>query len=339
VRPVRKVDATRRCTCPVRSTLEAATVTDEVLAIRGLTKRFGGFTAVSDVSFSVRHGEILGFLGPNGAGKTTTINMLCGLVRPDAGRIEMFGRTIHAGDAGARARIGMCPQENVLWDKLTCREQLLFAGSMYGLGGALVKRRADELLERLDLAEKRNTLGAKLSGGMRRRLSLALALVHDPEIVVLDEPEAGLDPQTRVTMREFVRSLGGSKTVVVTTHNLDEADRVSDRVAVIDHGKLLVLDTPEALKKSIGDGDVLELDLPASATETAIRGALAEVVDPACVTIVGSMAQVRVLDAVERLPSIHDALRRAGLPPSGIRLRETTLEDVFLSLTGRGLQA
>jgi ABC-2 type transport system ATP-binding protein len=313
--------------------------TEPVIRIAGLSKHFGAFQAVRDVSVEVRRGEILGFLGPNGAGKTTTISMLCGLLQPDAGSIELFGQRVRPGDVAARTRIGMCPQENVLWDRLTCREQLLFVGSMYGLGGKSLGRRADELLEQLDLADKRNRAGSKLSGGMRRRLSLALALIHDPEIVVLDEPEAGLDPQGRVTMREFVRGLGGNKTVVLTTHNLDEADRVSDRVAIIDHGSLLVIDTPEALKTSVGPGDVLELDVPEDATEGTVRSALTGVVDASCVTLLGCTVRVRVPDAVDRLAASHQALTAAGLPPTSVRLRATTLEDVFLSLTGRGLQA
>ncbi len=234
---------------------------DVVLRTEGLTKRYGDLTAVKDLTLEVYEGEVFGFLGPNGAGKTTSINMMCGLLKPDAGRVLVRGVPMDNGDDEVRARVGVCPQEIVLWERLTCLEQLQFIGQMYGLGGELARRRGEQLLEELDLVAKRRVQARALSGGMKRRLNLAMALVHDPEIVVLDEPEAGLDPQSRIKVREYIQSLARSKTVILTTHNMDEADRVADRVAIIDHGELLVLDTPEALKRSVGEGDVVEIDL------------------------------------------------------------------------------
>ncbi len=155
----------------------------------------------------------------------------------------------------------MCPQNIVLWERLTCLEQLIFMGQMYGLSNTASRQSGERLLADLDLEEKRNSLARTLSGGMQRRLNLAMALVHDPALVILDEPEAGLDPQSRVKVREYIQSLARKKTVIITTHNMDEAERVADRVAIIDHGELLVLDTPEKLKQSLGEGDLVEIHL------------------------------------------------------------------------------
>ncbi|HEY4720425.1 MAG TPA: ABC transporter ATP-binding protein, partial [Anaerolineae bacterium] len=217
-----------------------------VLKTEGLTKRYGSLVAVQNLSLEIYAGEVFGFLGPNGAGKTTSINMICGLLKPDAGQVLIDGKPVNGGDAAVRSRVGVCPQDIVLWERLTCLEQLQFMGQMYELSGRDARRRAEQLLIDLDLVEKRNAQARTLSGGMQRRLNLAMALVHDPEIVVLDEPEAGLDPQSRVKVREYIQSLARKKTVILTTHNMDEADRVADRIAIIDHGQLLVLDTPQA---------------------------------------------------------------------------------------------
>ncbi len=232
---------------------------DIVLQAEDLTKRYGALIAVQDLNLEVHQGEVFGFLGPNGAGKTTSINMMCGLLKPDSGQVRLNGRTVRDGEA--RTQVGVCPQQVVLWERLTCLEQLQFIGQMYGLSASLARQRGRQLLEEMDLTEKCNQQARLLSGGMQRRLNLAMALVHDPQIVILDEPEAGLDPQSRVRVREYIRSLARRKTVILTTHNMDEADRLADRVAIIDHGRLLVLDTPQALKARLGEGDVLELSL------------------------------------------------------------------------------
>ncbi|MBM3125318.1 MAG: ABC transporter ATP-binding protein, partial [Chloroflexi bacterium] len=223
-----------------------------VLQTRSLTKRYGALTAVADLSLEVNEGEVFGLLGPNGAGKSTTINMMCGLLRPDAGHVMIRGKPITDGDADIRARVGVCPQNTVLWGQLTCLEQMMFIGEMYGMSRKVVRQRSEQILNDLDLTEKRDQRARTLSGGMQRRLNLAMALVHDPDILVLDEPEAGLDPQSRVLVREYIKSLARRKTIILTTHNMDEAERMADRVAIIDRGRLLILDTPEALKRTVG---------------------------------------------------------------------------------------
>jgi ABC-2 type transport system ATP-binding protein len=212
---------------------------------------------------------------------------------------------------------------------------------MYGLSGWRARQRSEALLAEFDLTDKRNSQARTLSGGLQRRLNVAMALVHDPEIVVLDEPEVGLDPQSRVKVREYIQSLARQKTVILTTHNMDEADRVADRVAIIDHGQLLVLDTPEALKRRVGEGDVVDigLDTPLS-DEVAhqLHSALSTQVGQTFIDAKRGMLTVRALNALGVLPAILHTVEAVGLQAGEIRVRENTLEDVFIRLTGRRLR-
>jgi ABC-2 type transport system ATP-binding protein len=310
-------------------------MTTIVLQTEHLTKRYGSLTAVDDLSLEVHEGEVFGFLGPNGAGKTTSISMMCGLLKPDAGRVLIHGQPVHGGAPEVRARVGVCPQETVLWEKLTALEQLEFIGTLYGVTPRTARQRGGALLEALGLSAKSNELAGKLSGGMKRRLNLALALIHDPQILVLDEPEAGLDPQSRVLVREFIRSLARKKTVILTTHNMDEAERLADRVAIIDHGRLLVVNTPDELKRTVGEGDVLEVNIADGdpGPVAAIAGRFF-----ADVSTVNHTLTVRGRGLIERLPELLQALRDADIKTSDVRLRANSLEDVFLSLTGRRLR-
>jgi ABC-2 type transport system ATP-binding protein len=306
-----------------------------------LTKRYGNLTAVDDLTLDVREGEVFGFLGPNGAGKTTAINMMCGLLEPDAGRVLVHGALMHNGDRDIRSRVGVCPQDIVVWERMTCLEQLQFIGQMYGLSGQTARQRGDQLLRDLDLEEKRHRQARTLSGGMQRRLNLAMALVHDPEIVVLDEPEAGLDPQSRLKVRSYIQSLARRRTVILTTHNMDEAERLADRVAIIDHGRLLVLDTPDALKENVGAGAVIETGLEAAPDEPVleqVRVALSALTDQVAFDASRKTLAIRAPNAVTVLPIILDTLQRAGLSVGETRLRQNTLEDVFIQLTGRSLR-
>lgn len=310
-----------------------------LLQTTDLTKRYGSLVAVNELTLAVYAGEIFGFLGPNGAGKTTAINMMCGLLQPDAGQVTLFGEPVTRINANVRARVGLCPQEIVLWGQSTCLEQLQFIGQMYGLPGRAARQRGEQLLAELDLSDKRDRQARTLSGGMQRRLNLALALVHDPDIVALDEPEAGLDPQSRVKVRQYIRSLARQKTVILTTHNMDEAERLADRVAIIDHGQLLVLDTPDALKRTIGEGDVLEISLDGQPIDgDKARAALVPFSGRARIELTQDGLTVRARSVVGLLPAILDTLAATGLHPGEVRLRQTTLEDVFIQLTGRRLR-
>ncbi|MBE3073233.1 MAG: ABC transporter ATP-binding protein [Acidobacteria bacterium] len=303
-----------------------------------LTKRYGDLTAVDHLTFEVNRGEIFGFLGPNGAGKTTSVKMLCGLLRPDAGHIEIDGRPRGPGTAADPGSIGVAPQATAIWDTLTCFEQLDFMGRMYGLSGTVARQRANELLAVLGLTEKTHKLGRTLSGGMQRRLNIALALVHQPAILFLDEPQAGLDPQSRVLVREYIRAIAGTTTIVLTTHDMEEAEKLSHRVCIIDRGRLLALETVERIKARIGEGDLFEVEIAGgddSALDAIIRR-LANQVPSLAAT--GQTLRFTATDAAAVLPVVLAAVRSHGLGVGHVRIRERTLEDVFIHLTGRGLR-
>ena len=314
------------------------------IRIRQLRKEYGDLVAVDDLSLEVYQGEILGFLGPNGAGKTTTINMLCGLLPPSGGEISFKdGSTLQGGHPGSSKlqishRLGVCPQENVFWPKLTCKEQLTFMAAMYKMDHKSASVRANELLDFMGLNDKSNVQAKKLSGGMKRRLSIALALVHDPEFLVLDEPEAGLDPQSRLLVREFIKGLAGTKTIIVTTHNMDEADRLSDRVVIMDHGKLLLADTPENLKKTVGEGDILEFTLEDAGpgNQENVIQALAGIKCTAKFN--NNELLVQSAKLIEKVAAVSELITSNGYDIQKMTLRENTLEDVFIYLTGRKLR-
>ncbi len=309
---------------------------NRAIYLKNLTKKFGNLIAVNDLTFEILKGEILGFLGPNGAGKSTTINMICGLTRPTSGSVLFDGISKNRGSGGL-ASIGLCPQDIVCWPKLTCLEQLVFTANMYDLPVSSAKKAAEKLLGRLGLGDKRNKLSETLSGGMKRRLNLALALIHDPEIVILDEPEAGLDPQSRITVREFIAEMAENKTVILTSHNMDEVDRLAQRIAIIDLGKLLVTGTPENLKKSIGEGDILTIELSgfsgAPDFPEHIFGHI-----PLKFSIAGNMLTIRATNLINSVGEICSLLNKNNIPYGEITLRGNTLEDVFIQLTGRRLR-
>ncbi len=299
-----------------------------VLRATDLSKRYGDVVAVDRLSLEVRRGEILGFLGPNGAGKTTTLKMLCGLLRPDAGRIE----------TGGRHTIGVSPQTTSVWEMLTPFEQLGFMGRMYGISRGLARQRAEALLEAFGLGEKRSRLARTLSGGMQRRLNIALALVHEPEIVFLDEPQAGLDPQSRVLVRDHIRGLAGRATIVVTTHDMDEAERLSDRVCIIDHGRVLALDTVDRIKDRLGEGDLFEIEID-PALQPLLQPLVARLAsEKRHVAAEGGTLRFTADDGGDTLTEVLQAAKRAGVKIDQLRMRKKTLEDVFIRLTGRGLR-
>jgi ABC-2 type transport system ATP-binding protein len=306
---------------------------------RSLVKRFGQLTAVDHLSLNVFQGEILGFLGPNGAGKTTSIRMMCGLLRPASGQVLIGGKDIHAAyGPELRSRVGICPQENILWSKLTCFEQLVFSARIYGVRGSEARIRAGELLARIGLEAKRNRLASTLSGGMKRRMNVIMALMHDPGILVFDEPEAGLDPQSRILVREFIRETASRKTVIITTHNMDEADRLADRVAIIDSGRLLKLDSPQNLKRSIGRGDIMEVEVLGDEGNLArARKQLAK--NRFELEEANGLWMIRSMDLVSKIHRIYQVLENAGVRVKEMRIRENSLEDVFIHLTGKRLRS
>jgi ABC-2 type transport system ATP-binding protein len=307
---------------------------DTIIELKHLTRKFGELIAVNDLCLEISRKEIFGILGPNGAGKTTTISMICGMLEPSNGSISFTG----FGGHDPKTLIGYCPQENIFYPKLTCMEQLVFIGQMYGVVKRTCLNRAKELLALLGLSDKRDERAGNLSGGMKRRLNICLALIHNPEILVLDEPEAGLDPQSRVLVRDFISNFGESKTVILTTHNMDEADRMANRIAIIDYGKLLLLDTPYNLKRTIGEGDILEI-VPENENGIDVDGFIekASALVPLLKTNPHSLL-FRHPDMLEILPSIRHIADETGFKIAEFKLRQNTLEDVFIHLTGRNLR-
>lgn len=302
------------------------------LEVINLKKSFGDLKAVNDVSFCIKSGEILGFLGPNGAGKTTLINLITRVVKKDAGDIKIYGSTVGA-NPHILDRLGVCTQDLQLWPLLTCEEQLLFMGKINGGDGRKVTKRVDDLLERVGLQEKRKTIAKKLSGGMKRRLHLIMSIIHDPDLIILDEPEVGLDPQSRVLVREFIKSLAGSKTILLTTHNMDEAERLSDRVAIMDRGSILELDTPDALRKKVVPEDALDIvyerkvKVPQGLDAARYR-----------VRAEGETLTVTGANLIKQLPEILNKVVAQVGNPVTFKFRQSSLEDVFIKLTGRSLR-
>jgi ABC-2 type transport system ATP-binding protein len=310
-----------------------------VLEVKDLVRDYGKLRAVDHLTLGVRKGEIFGFLGPNGAGKTTSIRMMCGLLKPTSGEVIIEGKRIDGeNSASVRSKVGICPQENILWSKLTCFEQLVFSARMYNMQGVAARERAIKLLRKMGLEEKRNKLASTLSGGMKRRMNVILAIMHDPGIVVFDEPEAGLDPQSRVLVREFIREMAHKRTVIITTHNMDEAERMTDRVAIIDSGRLLQLDTPDNLKRSIGEGDTLEIKLDARDPENLVKAEDSLTGKGFRVVREENSCTIRGMDLVPRIHEIYQLLDKEKVTVSEMQVRENTLEDVFIHLTGKSLR-
>ena len=307
-----------------------------VLKIENLNKSFGDLKAVQNINLEIYSGELFGLLGPNGAGKSTLISMIAGSLRADNGKIFFHGKEVATEDKKTRQRVGICPQSLVYWKLLTCKEQLVFMGNVYGLDKKTSETRSLALLEQLGLEGKKNEIASNLSGGMQRRLNILLALMHDPEILILDEPEAGLDPQSRVLVRDFVKSLARKKTVIFTTHNMDEADRICDRIAIIDKGTLIAEGETEYLKNKYGKGEILELEIQSAVNADKLRTSLAKLNQTVKVT------QGRIFisgkNIKEKLTEILNIISKEGIHPKEFKIRQDTLEDIFISLTGRSLR-
>ena len=311
---------------------------DFILSLRGLKKSYGDFVAVNDLSLDIYRGEVFGLLGPNGAGKTTTISMICGLLGSDAGEILINNHNLNDHYRECKRIMGLCPEDLVIWESLTCVEQLEFMGQQYDLSRDAAKRKALEILDTLGLIDQRRKLAKELSSGMKRRLNIALALVHDPEILILDEHQAGLDPQSRILVREYIRSLSARITVILTTHDMDEVDRLADRVGIIGHGQLLVLDTPEGLKNRIGAGDILEIKITGGQEEKIEKLKMALPKSLGDITCQDDTLRFINIDTLDVLPVMLETFQDARVEILDITIRKKTLEDVFIDLTGRRLR-
>jgi len=309
------------------------------LEVQELVRRYGDLLAVDHLSLKVKQREVFGFLGPNGAGKTTSIRMMCGLLKPTPGEVYINGKPVPpGGNEETRSKVVICPQENILWNKLTCFEQLVFSAGMYNVNRIQARSRAERLLQEMGLGFKRNKLAGTLSGGLKRRMNVIMAIMHDPEILVFDEPEAGLDPQSRLLVRDFIRETASNKTVIVTTHNMDEAERIADRVAIIDSGRLLKLDTPNNLKRSIGEGDIMEMKLHSADPTALARAEKGLKILGFEVSKEEDRFNIRAMNLVPRIHEVYQLLERGKINIQEMRVRENTLEDVFIHLTGKSLR-
>jgi ABC-2 type transport system ATP-binding protein len=307
-----------------------------LLKVQGLFKAYGPVRAVDSVSFEVRAGEIYGLLGPNGAGKTTTISMVSGLIKPDAGEVLVAGTPFWSDPQRAKGIMGVVPQEVAIYEELTGRENLEFWGRMAGLGVSEARSRATELLQALTLADRAKDAVKTYSGGMKRRINLGCSLLHRPQLLLLDEPTVGIDPQARLNILEFVRGLQASGTAILyTTHYLEEAETLCDRIGILDHGRLLAEGTLKELQDRLG-GDrlfVLESDLkdvsPESWPGFLQRFRIIQKADRQLV-----VAAIGSRDPSECLKELLDLPVRI----ENVTLKRPSLNDVFLQLTGRDLR-
>jgi ABC-2 type transport system ATP-binding protein len=327
------------------STIRAGTAlgTDTAIRAESLVKTYpvrgrngGPVKALDGLSITVARGTIFGLLGPNGAGKSTTIKILTTLARPDAGSAELEGVDVLKRPDQVRRMIGVVAQKSGSDPMATGRENLILQGRLFGLRSAEVKARADELLARFDLTDAANRLVKTYSGGMQRRLDVALGLVHRPEILFLDEPTTGLDPEARTAMWQEINRLatGDGMTVLLTTHYMEEADRLADRLAIVDHGTVVAEGSPDELKGDLR-GDAVHLDLPPGADVARATAVLADVPNVRDLRVTGRALSARSDDGAAAVPGILTALERAGIPVAAVTVARPSLDDVYLRHTGR----
>jgi len=312
-------------------------MSEEIIKAEGLTRVFNKhLTAVDHVDFSVKHGEIFGFLGPNGAGKTTTINMLITILKPTEGKASVLGFDVAKQNNEVRNVIGVVPQEYTADEDLTGLENVLLCADLYGIPRGLAKERGADLLKLVELTDFKNKKVQTYSGGMRRRLELACGLINRPRVLFLDEPTLGLDVQTRTATWEYIRKLKKEfgMTLFMTTHYLEEADALCDRVAIIDHGKIVVVGTPEDLKHSLG-GDLITL---ATKEDDDVSGLIQKIDHVKEVRKENGSYRIKAELGEITTPLIIEALRKNGYTVTRLSLTEPTLNEVYLEYTGRSLR-
>lgn len=310
----------------------------KVIEVKGLSRHFGELKAVDSIDFEVREGEIFGFLGPNGAGKTTTINMLTTVLRPTSGSAKVCGHDVVAHPRDVRRCLGLVPQEYTADEDLTGIENILLCADLYDIPRDEAKARAEELLELVHLSDARDRKVETYSGGMRRRLELACGLVNRPKVLFLDEPTLGLDVQTRTAVWEYIRTLKERyrMTLFMTTHYLEEADQACDRIAIIDHGKIVAIDSPQALKAGLG-GDIIELTIEGQAPES-LMASLRQDRSIREVSQKGQVVRIKAVNGEETAPRVMDMVRSAGNKLVRISMTAPTMDEVYLELTGRSIR-
>jgi ABC-2 type transport system ATP-binding protein len=297
-----------------------------------LTKEFDGLVAVNGIDLEINKGELFSLLGPNGAGKTTTIRMLCCLLKPTRGTASILGHDVVKTPFAVKNLIGVSPQDTILSERLNCWENLALIGKVHGLSSNQVKGRSQELLETMGLMERAKDQVRKFSGGMKRRLSIAMALVSDPQVLFLDEPTLGLDPQARRAIWEYIDGLKGKKTILLTTHYMEEADFLSDRIGIIDEGKVVALGTSQELKTNI-----IEMRCMVVSTENITAEVMADLQSKYSKLEI-SKGRLKIYHKDLDFKGIVDYLHSRGVTVYSAALEQPTLEDVFIQITGKKLR-
>lgn len=312
---------------------------EPILVVKDLAKNFGDFPAVKGVSFDIKEGEIFSLLGPNGAGKTTTISMLSTLYVPTSGEASIGGHSITSDPMAVRNLIGVVPQDLALYEDLSARENLVFWGQMYGLSGKGLNKRIDEVLEQIGLSDRAKQRVKTYSGGMKRRVNIGVGLLHKPRLLFMDEPTVGIDPQSRRMILDSVKDLNASgMTVLYTTHYMEEAQELSDRVGIIDHGELIALGTQAELTQQVGEMETLILNVGENDDPEQLAVAIRSLAGVLSADVSDHSVAVIVPQAEEALaPSVSKA-NELGIKIHSVELREPNLEAVFLHLTGRALR-
>jgi ABC-2 type transport system ATP-binding protein len=308
-----------------------------LLRVEGLVKSYGARRAVDGVSFQVQPGQTVGLLGPNGAGKSTTVSMLCGLLRPESGQVLLDGQPVTTGAAGVKRRIGLVPQDLALYDDLSAHENLRLFGALYGLKGKPLDERIARVLGLVNLVDRARDKPATFSGGMKRRLNIAAALLHDPDLLILDEPTVGVDPQSRNAIFDTLEALQAQgRSLIYTSHYMEEVERLADHIVIIDHGKVLADDSPAALHRKLASKALLRVELaePAGAD---LLGALRHQAGVTALAGDGSALDIGLTDNAAAVPLLG-WLQGQGQRPVHFATARASLEDIFLDLTGRTLR-
>ena len=310
-----------------------------ILEVQHLVKKYDDFAAVDGVSFAIEAGEIFSLLGPNGAGKTTTISVLSCLLKPTSGDAIIGGHSVARESLQVREVIGVVPQDIALYNMLSARENLEFWGRMYGMGGAALKQRVNEVLGQIGLTDKANAKIETYSGGMKRRVNIGVGLLHKPRIIYMDEPTVGIDPQSRRSILDTVKDLNKQgMTVLYTTHYMEEAQELSDRVGIIDHGKLIALGTQKELTQIVGEYDTLRLHIGEEVDAEKLAQALSGIPGVVKCSAADHEVVLVVPEAEEALAPAITRANDAGIRIHSVDIQEPNLETVFLQLTGRALR-
>jgi len=310
-----------------------------MLEVIGLRKSYNDLVAVDGVSLRAGKGETIGLLGPNGAGKTTTVSIIAGLVHPDAGEVRINGRTLASDTDPAKRDIGLVPQDLGLYDEMSARENLHLFGALYGLDGAHLKRTMDEALDLVGLKERAKDKVLHFSGGMKRRLNLAAALLHDPQLLLLDEPTVGVDPQSRNAIFDNLEALKKrGKTLLYTTHYMEEAERLCDRLVIMDHGKVIADDTLQGLYRMVPVANLLTIELEVGRMNGLRAEEVQSIPGVASVELRGDTLRIGVRDLAADSAGILTWLAARGYPFQHLASERASLETVFLNLTGRRLR-